>query len=180
MADEALIKPLQRWSSDRRRPHHGSRQRCRAHRMAGQRRNLRRDGRALRIGAKPVADAEAFGAEMQKAGAAHFSEVRITEALDTEATAANLNALVERMAAGISPRDTFLLYAAAHGYSVDGRYYMIPQDYQGGNKPGGTQAATPLARSTYTGLDRQPHQGKEGSSSCSIPVELGALVRRLQ
>lgn len=82
-----------------------------------------------------VADAKAFGAELQRAGAAHYSEVRITEALDTDATPANLNRLVEGMAAEISPRDTFVLYAAAHGYSVDGHYYMIPQDYQGGNNP---------------------------------------------
>jgi WD40 repeat protein len=80
-----------------------------------------------------VADAQAFGAEMQRAGAAHYSEVRIRDALDSGATAANLNGAVEQMAAAISPRDTFVLYAAAHGYSVDGRYYLIPQDYQGGN-----------------------------------------------
>ena len=39
------------------------------------------------------------------------------------------------MAAGIGPRDTFVLYAAAHGYSLNGNYYMIPQDYQGGTDP---------------------------------------------
>ena len=40
-----------------------------------------------------------------------------------------------KMAGEISPRDTFVLYAAAHGYSVGGNYYMIPQDYQGGPNP---------------------------------------------
>ena len=28
-----------------------------------------------------------------------------------------------------------MLYAAAHGYSLGGNYYMIPQDYQGGGDP---------------------------------------------
>ena len=64
-----------------------------------------------------VADAKAFGAEMKKAGAGLYSEVRVTEALDADATPAKLDALIERMAAEISPRDTFVLYAAAHGYS---------------------------------------------------------------
>ncbi len=70
-----------------------------------------------------------------KAGAGLYSEVRVTEALDADATPAKLDALVEHMAAGIGPRDTFVLYAAAHGYSLNGRYYMIPQDYQGGTDP---------------------------------------------
>ena len=73
----------------------------------------------------------------------------------------NSRKLVEQMAAGISPRDTFVLYAAAHGYSVNGRYYLIPQDYQGGPNPEALQAA-PSAR-TPAGLDRQPHQGEEGA-----------------
>ena len=43
--------------------------------------------------------------------------------------------LSESWLAEISPRDTFVFYAAAHGYTVGGNYYMIPQDYQGGPDP---------------------------------------------
>ncbi len=82
-----------------------------------------------------VADAKAFGEEMQKAGAGLYSEVHVTQALDTDATPAGLDALIDKMAAGIGPRDTFVLYAAAHGTSLDGRYYLIPQDFQGGTDP---------------------------------------------
>jgi WD40 repeat protein len=82
-----------------------------------------------------VADAKAFGAEMQKAGAGQYSEVHVTEALDADATPVKLDALLNQMAVSISPRDTFVLYAAAHGYSLNGRYYLIPQDYEGGNNP---------------------------------------------
>ncbi|MGO9546227.1 MAG: caspase family protein [Rhodomicrobium sp.] len=82
-----------------------------------------------------VADAKAIAAELQKAGAGLYSEVRVKTALDAEATAAGLDDIVREFAAGIDPRDTFVLFAAAHGYSEGGRFYLIPQDYQGGNNP---------------------------------------------
>ncbi len=82
-----------------------------------------------------VPDATAFSAEMQKAGAGLYAEVRVTLALDADATAAKLDDTVAKIAKEIGPRDTFVLYAAAHGYSVGGRFYMIPQDYQGGPNP---------------------------------------------
>ncbi|MGO9544231.1 MAG: hypothetical protein ACLPPF_05495 [Rhodomicrobium sp.] len=82
-----------------------------------------------------VTDAKAFAAEMQKAGAGMYGEVRVTQALDTDATAAGLDRALQRISAEIAPRDTFILYAAAHGYSESGRFYLIPQDYQGGTNP---------------------------------------------
>ena len=82
-----------------------------------------------------VPDAKAFAAEMEKAGAGQYERVRVTLALDENATLAKLDAAVARIASEISPRDSFVLYAAAHGYSLGGNYYMIPQDYQGGGDP---------------------------------------------
>ena len=82
-----------------------------------------------------VADAKAFAAEMHKAGAGLYREVRLTMALDADAKRANLDKMVEEVSAKIKPRDTFILFAAAHGISKNGRFYMIPQDYQGGNNP---------------------------------------------
>ncbi|MGO9483095.1 MAG: cytochrome D1 domain-containing protein, partial [Rhodomicrobium sp.] len=79
-----------------------------------------------------VGDATAFAAEMEKAAAGLYDGVRIRTALDREATPANLDRIVREMAAEVSPRDTFVLYVAGHGYSLNGNYYMIPQDYQGG------------------------------------------------
>jgi hypothetical protein len=71
-----------------------------------------------------------------------------------------LDRLVREIAAGTGPRDTFILYAAAHGYSQDGNYFLIPQDYRGGNNPDALEACDhPRAPS---GLDRQPDQGEEG------------------
>ena len=82
-----------------------------------------------------VPDAKAFTAEMEKAAAGQYAEVRVTHALDADATAAKLDETLSRIAREISPRDTFVFYAAAHGYTVGGNYYLIPQDYQGGPSP---------------------------------------------
>ncbi len=83
-----------------------------------------------------VADAKAIAAELQKAGTGIYSDVRVQTALDAEATAAGLDRIVQEFAAGIAPRDTFVLFAAAHGYSdARGRFYLIPQDYPGGLAP---------------------------------------------
>jgi uncharacterized caspase-like protein len=77
---------------------------------------------------------------MEKAAAGLYGGVRIRTALDREATPANLDRIVREMAAEISPRDTFVLYVAGHGYSLNGNYYMIPQDYQGGIEPAALKA----------------------------------------
>jgi uncharacterized caspase-like protein len=82
-----------------------------------------------------VPDAKAFSTEMEKAGAGQYAQVRVTLALDAGATVVKLDEILRKLASEISPRDTFVFYAAAHGYTVDGRYYMIPQDYQGGPNP---------------------------------------------
>lgn len=88
-----------------------------------------------------VPDAKAFAAAMEKAAAGQYEKVQVTLALDENATRSKLDAAVDRIAGEISLRDTFVLYAAAHGYSMppghalQGNYYMIPQDYQGGGDP---------------------------------------------
>jgi uncharacterized caspase-like protein len=46
--------------------------------------------------------------------------------------APNLSKLVDDLAAEIHPRDSFILFAAAHGKSENGRFHLIPQDYQHG------------------------------------------------
>jgi WD40 repeat protein len=79
-----------------------------------------------------VKDAEAFAASMKKAAAGLYGEVRITLALDTQATRDSLEQLIGKVSAEVHPRDSFMLFAAGHGTSEDGRFYFIPQDYQGG------------------------------------------------
>ena len=72
---------------------------------------------------------------MEKAGAGQYAGVHVTKVLDEEATPAKLDGIFGKLAEEISPRDTFVFYAAAHGYTAGGNYYMIPQDYQGGPDP---------------------------------------------
>jgi WD40 repeat protein len=82
-----------------------------------------------------VGDATSFAQEMQRAASGLYSDVRIRTALNAEARSQNLDRIFQDLAAEISPRDTFVLFAAAHGYSYNGRFYLIPQDYQGGPNP---------------------------------------------
>jgi hypothetical protein len=66
-----------------------------------------------------------------------YGEVRVRTVLDEEAAAQGLGRAVQEFAAGIAPRDTVILFVAAHSISEGGRFYFIPQDY-----PGGTEADT--------------------------------------
>lgn len=82
-----------------------------------------------------VGDARAVAAEFKKAGEGIYRDVRVRTVLDEEATAARLDAAVTEFAGDIPPRDTFILYIAAHAITSSGRFYLIPQDYQGGGDP---------------------------------------------
>jgi uncharacterized caspase-like protein len=95
---------------------------------------IHRGFRPLTLAAK---DAEAFGVAIKRAGGLLYQDVIVVPMLDTDATLEKLDAVVKRMAKDISPRGTFILFAAAHGISENGRFYLIPQDYQGG--PGALQ-----------------------------------------
>ena len=91
-----------------------------------------------------VKDAQAFAASMKKAAAGLYEDVRVTLALDQDATRDNLHKLVGEVAADIHPRDSFILFAAAHGDAENGRFYLIPQDYQSG--PKGTLAQRAISQ----------------------------------
>jgi WD40 repeat protein len=86
-----------------------------------------------------VNDAKAVAAAFKKAGAGQYADVKVTEALDADATVAGLEQIIERMATEINPRDTVVLFAAAHGISDNGHFYLIPQDYDGGTNPASLQ-----------------------------------------
>lgn len=79
-----------------------------------------------------VTDATAFATEMKKAASKRYGDVRVTLALDGDATADNLDRMINQLAGEVHARDTVVLFAAAHGISENGRFYLIPRDYQGG------------------------------------------------
>jgi WD40 repeat protein len=80
-------------------------------------------------------DARSFATEMQRAAQDYYRDVKVTSLVDTDATPTKIEHAIDEIAAGMDPRDTFILYVAAHGYSLDGRFYLIPQDYDGGTNP---------------------------------------------
>src|SRR5262249_53175789 len=51
--------------------------------------------------------------------------VRVRTVLDREATVGGLDAAVDEMATDIHPRDTFVFFAAGHGYSHQGRFLSL-------------------------------------------------------
>ena len=72
---------------------------------------------------------------MKRAATDLYEVVQVTTALDQEATRANLDKIIDKLAGEIQRRDTFILFAAAHGIAENGRFYLIPQDYDGGTNP---------------------------------------------
>lgn len=82
-----------------------------------------------------VKDAQTLAEDFKRAGTTHYETVSVTLALDEGATGDKLERIVDRLAAEIHPRDTFVLFAAGHGYSHSGQFYFIPQDYSGGADP---------------------------------------------
>lgn len=77
-----------------------------------------------------VKDAKAFGAAIEAAGKGEYTSVHVFPMLDADATPRKLEQLIDRMARDITPRDTFMLFAAAHGTSKDGRFYLIPYGFR--------------------------------------------------
>jgi hypothetical protein len=62
-----------------------------------------------------VKDAETFAAEMKRAAGSLYESVHVDTVLDDEATRENLEKVVARIAGDVRPRDTLILFAAAHG-----------------------------------------------------------------
>jgi hypothetical protein len=82
-----------------------------------------------------VKDATAIATALRKAPIGSYEAVNVTLALEADATVENLERIVQRLSGEVHARDTFILFAAGHGFSVNGRFYLIPHDYQGGTNP---------------------------------------------
>ena len=77
-----------------------------------------------------VSDAKAFADALKETGKQYYEEVIPTLVLDFDATGAKLDRVFDDLAQKIRPRDVFVLLAAGHGVTRDGRYYFIPQDFE--------------------------------------------------
>ena len=74
---------------------------------------------------------------LRRSGQKLYADVRVTSLIDGAATISGIEQAIDRIADGIHPRDSFIFFAAAHGFSEEGRFYLIPQDLQSG--PGALQ-----------------------------------------
>lgn len=92
------------------------------------------DGSTLAFGKLNLAvkDAATFAAAMSGAAGTIYSGVSVRVLRDDEATAEGIDRAVTLMAKEIHPRDTVIFFAAGHGTSERGRFYMIPHGYVGG------------------------------------------------
>jgi hypothetical protein len=122
-----------------------------------------------------VSDAKAVAAALKQAGVGQYAEVRVTNALDTDASAGGLQQIMDRIASEIDPRNTFILFAAAHGTSQNGRSNLIPQDYDGGTNPfslrcryGGDEG-----QGDESGCDDGVHGGSPGRMPTSSALHFG-------
>jgi WD40 repeat protein len=82
---------------------------------------------ALKL-AYAVPDATTLASALEKAGHGLYQDVIVTKVLDTDATAAGLDAVFADLATKVRPRDVFVFFAAGHGKTHDGRYFFIPHD----------------------------------------------------
>lgn len=78
-----------------------------------------------------VTDANAVAHAFAEAGKGTYGEVVVSQLTDGRATRAGIAAEFRRLAGEIGPNDVFVFFFAGHGKTLDGRYYVIPQDFNG-------------------------------------------------
>lgn len=84
-----------------------------------------------------VADAKALADEFKRAAVGYYAgEPNIIPLNDADATREGIAAAFARLEKVVQPRDTFILFAAGHGVTRYGRFYLIPHGYEGGAHAG--------------------------------------------
>jgi WD40 repeat protein len=84
-------------------------------------------------------DAIGLAAALKQGSGKLYADVRVTTLVDGAATIAGIERAIDGIAAAMHPRDSFIFFAAAHGTSENGRFYLIPQNFQSG--PGALQSS---------------------------------------
>jgi len=74
-------------------------------------------------------DARAIATRLEQRGGLRFNGRVVTRALtDKDATRANIGRTLAEMAAKAQPEDTFVLFMAGHGTTLDEQYYFLPHE----------------------------------------------------
>jgi len=77
-----------------------------------------------------VPDAKAIVDGFQTAKGDVYGAVETKLVTDAEVTPEKLEAVLSEIGAKAKPQDTFVLFVAGHGKTVDGRYYYLPRDFR--------------------------------------------------
>lgn len=75
-----------------------------------------------------VPDANAFIDVIEKSAKGLFRNIVVHKVLDGDATIKSLAGVFKQVASSVKGDDVFLFYVAAHGITLNGRYYIVPQD----------------------------------------------------
>jgi len=104
-------------------------------------------------------DADLVAARFQEQeGKGLYQKVKAVSLSDSKATATNIRDAVARVSTTIQPGDTFVLYLAGHGISVDGEYYFIPWEAEYTNQT--DLLAKSMNREAIQGLLKKIHTNK--------------------
>ena len=84
-------------------------------------------------------DATALAASLKQGNEKLYADVLVTTLVNGAATIDGIERAIDGIAARMHQRDSFIFFAAAHGTSDNGRFYLIPQNFQSG--PGALQSS---------------------------------------
>jgi uncharacterized caspase-like protein len=76
------------------------------------------------------ADAKAISDAFKRAGESLYESIEAIPVLGAEVNTANLNRIFSDLGQKVRPQDVFVFFASGAGKTVDGRFYLIPQDFQ--------------------------------------------------
>ncbi|HKP71906.1 MAG TPA: caspase family protein, partial [Pyrinomonadaceae bacterium] len=140
-----------------------------------------------------VADADAFGEEVQRAQARidGFAHIEVVSLLDAQATKANLLGALRRLGGDESalpadappalaklktaqPEDTVIIYYAGHGMAQAQRFYLIPHDlgYTGDRSQIDDAGMSSLVRNSIS--DRELEEALDGVDAAQTVLVLDA------
>ncbi|MGD8569230.1 MAG: caspase family protein, partial [Gammaproteobacteria bacterium] len=75
-----------------------------------------------------VPDARSVVDSIKSASHGLFNNIKIHKLLDANASIASIEEMFNSLSKKIKPNDVFVFFVASHGVTMDGRYYMIPQE----------------------------------------------------
>lgn len=76
-----------------------------------------------------VADVNALAQAFADSGKTLYQSVVVKTLVDKDVTRDGIDAAFREVVANATPNDTFVLYLAGHGRTIDGRYFYVPQTF---------------------------------------------------